>query len=77
MSAKETLIDIVAEQLGLSSDEITPDSSLSRDLGADNLDKIELILAVEEEFEIEIPNDEASKLETVQGLLDFVNERLQ
>ncbi|MBU4484290.1 acyl carrier protein [bacterium] len=77
MSAKERLLTIIAEQLGLSEDEISADLAFSKDLGADNLDKIEIILAVEEEFDIEIPNEEVNKLEKVEDLLNYLGSGLQ
>ena len=64
--------EIIAEQLGIAEDDIALDSTLSGDLGADTLDFIELLMALEEEFEIEIGDDVASRLETVGNLVEHV-----
>jgi acyl carrier protein len=66
---------IVAEQLGVKEDEVTNDASFVDDLGADSLDTVELVMALEEEFETEIPDEEAEKITTVQQAIDFVNAR--
>ncbi len=63
---------IVAEQLGVKED-ISKDSSFVDDLGADSLDTVELVMALEEEFECEIPDEEAEKITTVQQAIDYVN----
>ena len=63
---------IVAEQLGVNEDEIKIESSFVDDLGADSLDTVELVMALEEEFECEIPDDEAEKITTVQQAIDYV-----
>jgi len=64
---------IVAEQLGVKLDEITNDSSFVEDLGADSLDTVELVMALEEEFETEIPDEDAEKITKVQEAIDYVN----
>ena len=64
---------IVAEQLGVKLEEITNDSSFVEDLGADSLDTVELVMALEEEFETEIPDEEAEKITKVQEAIDYVN----
>ncbi len=64
---------IVAEQLGVNEAEIKVESSLAGDLGADSLDTVELVMALEEEFECEIPDEEAEKITTVQQAIDYVN----
>ncbi|MBT8086785.1 MAG: acyl carrier protein [Gammaproteobacteria bacterium] len=66
---------IVAEQLGVKEDEVTNDASFVDDLGADSLDTVELVMALEEEFETEIPDEEAEKITTVQQAIDFVTSR--
>ena len=66
---------IVAEQLGVKEDEVTNDASFVDDLGADSLDTVELVMALEEEFETEIPDEEAEKITTVQQAIDFVSAR--
>lgn len=63
---------IVAEQLGVDENEVTPDASFVDDLGADSLDTVELIMAFEEEFEVEIPDEEAQKIKTVQDVIDYI-----
>ena len=64
---------IVAEQLGVNEAEIKTDSSFVDDLGADALDTVELVMALEEEFETEIPDEEAEKITTVQQAIDYIN----
>ncbi len=66
---------IVAEQLGVKEDEVTNDASFVDDLGADSLDTVELVMALEEEFECEIPDEEAEKITTVQQAIDYIKER--
>ena len=63
---------IVVEQLGVSEDEVTNASSFIDDLGADSLDTVELVMALEEEFGAEIPDEEAEKITTVQAAIDFI-----
>ncbi len=65
---------IVAEQLGVNEDEITPESSFVDDLGADSLDTVELVMALEEEFGCEIPDEEAEKITTVQQAMDYIDK---
>ncbi len=66
---------IVAEQLGGKEDEVTSDASFVDDLGADSLDTVELVMALEEEFECEIPDEDAEKITTVQQAIDYIKER--
>ncbi len=68
----EKLRAIIAEELGVDKDEVTPEASLSEDLGADSLDAVELIMAIEEEFDVEIEDSEATKIKTVQDILDYL-----
>ena len=68
---------IVAEQLGVNESEIKIESSFVDDLGADSLDTVELVMALEEEFECEIPDEEAEKITTVQQAVDYVNAHLK
>jgi acyl carrier protein len=72
---EEQVKSIVAEQLGVKEDEVTNDASFVDDLGADSLDTVELVMALEEEFETEIPDEEAEKITTVQQAIDFVTSR--
>jgi acyl carrier protein len=67
---------IVSEQLGLGEDEIATEASFVDDLGADSLDTVELVMALEEEFGCEIPDDEAEKITTVQEAISYINNNL-
>ncbi len=64
---------IVAEQLGVNETEVNNESSFVDDLGADSLDTVELVMALEEEFECEIPDEQAEKIHTVQQAIDYIN----
>jgi acyl carrier protein len=66
---------IVAEQLGVKAEQVTNAASFVDDLGADSLDTVELVMALEEEFEIEIPDEDAEKITTVQQAVDYISER--
>ena len=68
---------IVAEQLGVNEDEIRNEQSFVDDLGADSLDTVELVMALEEEFETEIPDQEAEKITTIQQAIDYINAHLK
>ncbi len=68
---------IVSEQLGTDDDKIKNESSFIDDLGADSLDTVELVMALEEEFDTEIPDDEAEKITTVQQAIDYINKNLK
>ena len=70
---EERVKKIVAEQLGVKEEEVTNEKSFVDDLGADSLDTVELVMALEEEFETEIPDEEAEKITTVQAAIDYVN----
>ena len=72
----EKVRSIVAEQLSVESGEVKPDSNFQNDLGADSLDTVELVMALEEEFETEIPDEEAEKITTVQLAIDYINTNL-
>ncbi len=67
---------IVVEQLGVKEEEVTIGASFVDDLGADSLDTVELVMALEEEFETEIPDEEAEKITTVQLAVDYINQHL-
>ncbi len=69
--------DIVVEQLGVNPDEVTPDASFIDDLGADSLDTVELVMALEEEFDAEIPDEDAENLKTVGEAIKYIEERCQ
>jgi acyl carrier protein len=64
---------IIADQLGVGEDEIKPESNFIDDLGADSLDIVELVMAMEEEFEVEIPDDEAENIKTVGDAINYIN----
>ena len=66
---------IIAEQLGVEEEEVTPEASFVEDVGADSLDTVELVMALEEEFEIEIPDEDAEKILTVGKALDYIKEK--
>ncbi len=72
-SVEERVKKIVVEQLGVKEDEVNTGSSFVDDLGADSLDTVELVMALEEEFETEIPDEEAEKITTVQQAIDYIN----
>lgn len=74
-SIEEQVRNIVAEQLGVKEEEVTADASFVDDLGADSLDTVELVMALEEAFECEIPDEEAEKITTVQQAVDYIKER--
>ena len=73
-SVEERVIDIVAEQLGVEKDKITRNTSFVNDLGADSLDQVELVMELEEEFDIDIPDDAAEKIQTVGQAIDFIEQ---
>jgi acyl carrier protein len=77
MAVEDKIKTIVAEQLGVSEDEVTPEASFTDDLGADSLDIVELVMAIEEEYGIEIPDDDAEKIQTIQDAITYIEERTQ
>jgi len=74
MSAEDKVIDIIVEQLSVDKSKVVPGASFVDDLGADSLDLVELIMAMEESFGIEIPDEVAEKITTVQDAIDHVNK---
>ena len=66
---------IIAEKLGVGEDSVTPQASFVDDLGADSLDQVELIMALEDEFDMEIPDEDAEKLKTVKDALDYIDSK--
>lgn len=76
-SVEERVGKIIVEQLGVKEEEVTPEASFVDDLGADSLDTVELVMALEEEFECEIPDEEAEKITTVQQAIDYINHHLE
>ena len=73
---QERLIEIISKQLGVDEENVTPDASFMEDLGADSLDTVELVMALEEEFDIEIPDSDAEKIQTVQDALSYLDENV-
>lgn len=71
-SAEARIKEIIVEQLGVNADQVTPEAKFIEDLGADSLDTVELVMALEEEFECEIPDEEAARITTVQQAIDYV-----
>ena len=74
---KEKVKEIIINQLGVNADEVTEEASFIDDLGADSLDTVELVMAFEEEFNQEIPDEEAEKLKTVGDAVKYIEEKLQ
>ncbi len=73
MSTFERVKKVLVEQLGVSEDQVTLEASIVDDLGADSLDVVEIVMALEEEFEIEIPDEEAEKLPTVGAIVNYID----
>ena len=73
-AVQDRVIDIVAEQLGVDKEKVTPKTSFVNDLGADSLDTVELVMELEEEFDISIPDDAAEKIQTVGQAIDFIEK---
>ena len=75
MAAADKIKSIIAEQLGVKIEEVTPQASFIDDLGADSLDTVELVMALEEEFGIEIPDEDAEKMATVGDAIKYIEEK--
>jgi acyl carrier protein len=75
MVVESKIKTIIAEQLGVKPEEVTPSASFVDDLGADSLDTVELIMALEEEFNIEIPDEDAEKMKTVGDAIKYIEEK--
>ncbi len=73
-SVEERVVEIVAEQLGVDREKVTRDTSFVNDLGADSLDTVELVMELEEEFDITIPDDAAEKIQTVGQAIDYIDQ---
>lgn len=71
-SIEEKVREIIMEQLGVGADEVKPEASFIEDLGADSLDTVELVMALEEEFDLEIPDEEAEKITTVEQAVKYI-----
>ena len=76
-SVAERVIEIVAEQLGVDKEKITPETSFVNDLGADSLDTVELVMELEEEFDISIPEDQAEKIQRVGEAIEYIEKAQQ
>jgi acyl carrier protein len=70
------IVEVTCERLGVSEEEVKPESSFVEDLGADSLDRVELVMALEDEFDIEIPDDDAEKLVKVKDAIDYVTSKI-
>ncbi len=77
MVSEERIKEIIVEQLGVDAKQITPTASFIDDLGADSLDTVELVMAFEEEFDIEIPDEDAEKIRTVRDVVEYLNAHLE
>ena len=71
---EDKVIDIIVEQLGVEKEQVTPDAKFIEDLGADSLDTVELVMALEEEFTIEVPDEAAEKLQSVGDVIKYIEE---
>jgi acyl carrier protein len=76
-STEERVIEIVSEQMGVSKDQITKETSFIKDLNADSLDTVELVMEFEEEFEIAIPDEAAEKIQTVGQAIEYIEKELK
>jgi acyl carrier protein len=74
-SIEEKVRDIIVEQLGVNPEQVTINASFIEDLGADSLDTVELVMAFEEEFAVEVPDEDAEKLQTVGAVVDYIKEK--
>lgn len=75
MAIEDKVKDIIVDQLGVSADQVTPEAAFIDDLGADSLDTVELVMAFEEEFGAEIPDEDAEKLTSVGGVISYLKEK--
>lgn len=75
-SLEEQVIEIISEQMGVSKDQINRETSFINDLGADSLDTVELVMELEEKFDITIPDEDAEKIQTVGQAIDYIQERM-
>ena len=75
MAVEDRIKELIVEQLAVAEEEVVPESSFLDDLGADSLDLVELVMAIEEEFGIEIPDDDVEKMQTIQDAISYVEER--
>jgi len=76
-SLEERVREIIVEQLGVNPEQVTPEARFIEDLGADSLDTVELVMAFEEEFGVEVPDEDAEKLQTVGNVLEYISEKIE
>ena len=74
-SIEEKVKDIIVQQLSVNAEQVTPNASFVEDLGADSLDTVELVMAFEEEFSVEVPDEDAEKLQTVGDVVKYIEEK--
>jgi acyl carrier protein len=77
MSLEEKVKEIIVDKLGVDPEKVKPEAHFIDDLGADSLDTVELVMAFEEEFDVEIPDEDAQDITTVQAAIDYLNKKLQ
>jgi len=77
MSLEEKIKDIIVERLGVAPEKVVPDAHFIEDLGADSLDTVELVMAFEEEFDVEIPDEDAQNITTVKSAVEYLGKKMQ
>jgi acyl carrier protein len=77
MALEERVKEIIVEQLGIAADEVVPEASFIEDLGADSLDIVELVMAMEEAFDVEIPDEDAEKIQTIGSAVAYLKDKLE
>jgi len=77
MGVDDRMAALIVEQLGVSKDAISPQASFVDDLGADSLDIVELVMAMEEEFDVEIPDEDVERMQTIGDVIDYLKERVE
>jgi acyl carrier protein len=77
MNLEERVAELVVEQLGVSREEVVAEAAFIDDLGADSLDIVELVMALEEAFDVEIPDEDAEKIQTIQDAVSYLKERVE
>jgi len=77
MGLEDRVSEIIVEQLGVTKEELSPGASFIDDLGADSLDIVELVMAMEEEFDIEIPDEDAERIQTIKDVISYVKEKIE
>lgn len=77
MSLEDKIKDIIVDKLGVSADKVKPEAHFVEDLGADSLDTVELVMAFEDEFDVEIPDEDAQNITTVQNAIDYLSKKMK